>query len=94
MCYVALVGGYEAPPPTPPTPLTSLHGSSLTGSISALSTVYPDLGVIWIDAHADANTPASSPSMHYHGMPAAHLLGWFDPKQPVPVRAPVGAGVR
>ena len=58
-----------------------------TGSISAISTVHPTLGVIWIDAHADANTPASSPSMHYHGMPAAHLLGWFDKKQPVPVRA-------
>lgn len=40
--------------------------------------MYPDLGVIWIDAHADANTPRTSPSAHYHGMPAAHLLGWFD----------------
>ena len=35
-------------------------------------------GVIWVDAHADANTPRSSPSGHYHGMPAAHLLGWFN----------------
>ena len=38
---------------------------------------YPTLGVIWVDAHADANTPGTSPSMHYHGMPAAHLMGWF-----------------
>ena len=38
---------------------------------------YPTLGVIWVDAHADANTPETSPSMHYHGMPAAHLMGWF-----------------
>ena len=30
---------------------------------------YPTLGVIWVDAHADANTPDTSPSMHYHGMP-------------------------
>jgi len=58
--------------------------SIAAGSISALSTVYPDLGVIWIDAHADANTPDTSPSMHYHGMPAAHLLGWFDKTRPVP----------
>jgi len=51
--------------------------SVAAGSISGLSSTYPDLGVIWIDAHADANTPCTSPSMHYHGMPAAHLLGWF-----------------
>lgn len=31
-----------------------------------------------VDAHADANTPATSPSLHYHGMPAAHLMGWFE----------------
>jgi len=43
---------------------------------------YPDLGVIWIDAHADANTPRTSPSAHYHGMPAAHLLGWFEDPLP------------
>jgi len=52
-------------------------------SIAALHKTYPTLGVIWIDAHADANTPASSPSGHYHGMPAAHLMGWFDQDQPV-----------
>ena len=39
--------------------------------------MYPDLGVIWIDAHADANTPSTSLSGHYHGMPAAHIMGWF-----------------
>ena len=31
----------------------------------------------WIDAHGDANTPETSPSLNYHGMPAAHLMGWF-----------------
>lgn len=31
--------------------------------------------VIWIDAHADLNTPASSPSGNVHGMPMAQLLG-------------------
>ena len=33
------------------------------------------VGVIWVDAHADMNTPASSPSGNIHGMPLAALLG-------------------
>lgn len=53
------------------------HGIA-SGSISAMKKVYPDLKIIWIDAHADANTPETSPSGNYHGMPVAHLLGWFD----------------
>ena len=51
--------------------------SVAAGSISAMLKAHPDLCVVWVDAHADANTPVTSPSMHYHGMPAAHLLGWF-----------------
>ena len=39
-----------------------------------------DLAVIWIDAHADLNTPASSPSHHFHGMPLRVLLGEGDAK--------------
>jgi arginase len=33
------------------------------------------IGLIWLDAHADMNTPASSPSGNVHGMPLACLLG-------------------
>lgn len=33
------------------------------------------LGVIWIDAHGDINTPSTSPSGNIHGMPLAALLG-------------------
>ncbi len=33
------------------------------------------LGVIWIDAHADMNTPDSSPSGNIHGMPLAVSMG-------------------
>jgi arginase len=33
------------------------------------------LGVIWIDAHADINTPQTSPSGHVHGMPLAAAIG-------------------
>lgn len=36
---------------------------------------YPDLTVIWVDAHLDANTPATSPSGDFHGMPVAAILG-------------------
>lgn len=33
------------------------------------------IGVIWIDAHADMNTPEISPSGNVHGMPLASCLG-------------------
>ncbi|MCX6635351.1 MAG: arginase, partial [Acidobacteria bacterium] len=33
------------------------------------------LGLIWIDAHADMNTPGSSPSGNVHGMPLACVIG-------------------
>lgn len=33
------------------------------------------VGVIWIDAHGDANRPQTSPSGNVHGMPLAALLG-------------------
>jgi arginase len=33
------------------------------------------IGVIWIDAHADINTPQTSPSGNVHGMPVAALTG-------------------
>ena len=36
---------------------------------------YPDLTVIWVDAHLDANTAATSPSGSFHGMPVAALMG-------------------
>src|SRR5262249_12454918 len=33
------------------------------------------IGLIWLDAHADMNTPETSPSGNIHGMPLACLLG-------------------
>jgi arginase len=33
------------------------------------------VGVIWVDAHGDMNTPSSSTSGNVHGMPLAALLG-------------------
>lgn len=45
--------------------------------ISAYKDLYPDnnLGVIWIDAHADLHTPYTSPSGNMHGMPLGAALG-------------------
>jgi arginase len=34
-----------------------------------------NMGLIWIDAHADMNTPATSPSGNVHGMPLACAIG-------------------
>ena len=36
---------------------------------------HPELSVIWVDAHLDANTPRTSPSGNFHGMPVAALMG-------------------
>lgn len=36
---------------------------------------YPNLTVIWVDAHLDANTAETSPSGNFHGMPVATLMG-------------------
>jgi arginase len=33
------------------------------------------LGLLWVDAHPDLETPAASPDGDLHGMPVAHLLG-------------------
>jgi arginase len=38
------------------------------------------LGLIWMDAHADMNTPRTSPSGNVHGMPLACIIG-AGPKQ-------------
>jgi arginase len=35
-------------------------------------------GLIWMDAHLDAHTMRTTPSMNPHGMPAAALLGYGD----------------
>ena len=34
-----------------------------------------DLGAVWFDAHADLNTPETSPSGNVHGMPLSAVLG-------------------
>src|SRR5580658_1101834 len=62
------------------TPLVLGGDHSLAaGSVSGISEFYrrqgQKIGVIWIDAHSDINTPDTSPSGNVHGMPLASLLG-------------------
>ncbi|MBM4194450.1 MAG: arginase, partial [Gemmatimonadetes bacterium] len=56
----------------------SLAAGSVAGAAAHLAARGERLGVVWVDAHADVNTPASSPSGNIHGMPLAHLLGRGD----------------
>jgi len=53
----------------------SLAAGSIPGVARALRQGGGELGVIWVDAHADMNTPDSSPSGNVHGMPLAACLG-------------------
>jgi arginase len=54
--------------------------SIAAGSVAAsadwvAATTGAPLGLIWVDAHGDMNTPATSESGNVHGMPLAALLG-------------------
>ena len=53
--------------------------SIAAGSVSGVAEFYrrrgEKIGVLWIDAHSDINTPETSPSGNVHGMPLAALLG-------------------
>lgn len=57
----------------------SLAAGSVAGTAMALADRGERLGLIWLDAHADINTPETSLSGNVHGMPVAHLLGLGDP---------------
>ena len=45
------------------------------GSVAGLLDAWGDVGVLWVDAHGDINTPETTPSGNVHGMPVAALLG-------------------
>jgi arginase len=49
------------------------HSMSI-GTVAAAAEEGP-IGLIWVDAHGDFNTPQSSPSGNIHGMPVATLTG-------------------
>jgi arginase len=53
----------------------SLGAGSVAAAASwARTTRGRPIGLLWIDAHGDMNTPATSPSGNVHGMPLAALL--------------------
>jgi arginase len=49
------------------------------GSVAGVASYYQKqgqkIGIVWLDAHSDVNTPESTPSGNIHGMPLAALLG-------------------
>ncbi len=53
----------------------SLAAGSVAATAAHLRRSGGSLGLIWVDAHGDMNTPASSGSGNVHGMPLASLLG-------------------
>lgn len=54
------------------------------GTVSGLARYYRKrgkrIGVLWVDAHTDMNTPETTPSGNIHGMPLAVLLGHGPPE--------------
>ena len=60
-----------------PIVLSGDHSSAL-GTISGIKKALPhqQIGVIWLDAHADLHSPFTSPSGNIHGMPLAAALGF------------------
>jgi arginase len=53
----------------------SVAVGTLSGMARHLRRKRASLGLIWIDAHADMNTPETSPSGNVHGMPLACVTG-------------------
>ncbi len=45
------------------------------GSMTGVTRLHKDIGVLWIDAHADFNTEETTPSGNIHGMILAALAG-------------------
>jgi arginase len=58
--------------------------SIAVGSVSGIAAFAQSrgqkVGVLWVDAHGDINTPETSPSGNIHGMPLAALLGFGAPE--------------
>ena len=57
----------------------SLSIGSIAGAARWAREKDADIGLLWFDAHADMNTPDTTPSGNIHGMPLAASLGYGDP---------------
>ncbi len=55
------------------------HSLSI-GTVSAITTNEDRVGVLWVDAHGDFNTPEITPSGNVHGMSLAALMGLGAPE--------------
>ncbi|MEP7367442.1 MAG: arginase [Acidobacteriota bacterium] len=53
----------------------SVAAGTVAGVASHFRKKKQKIGLIWVDAHADMNTPETSPSGNVHGMPLASLIG-------------------
>jgi arginase len=53
----------------------SLGAGSVGASSDFAAQSGGEIGLLWVDAHGDMNTPATTPSGNVHGMPLAALLG-------------------
>jgi arginase len=53
----------------------SIAAGTVAGTAAHFRAAGSNVGVIWIDAHGDMNTPETSPSGNVHGMPLAATLG-------------------
>ncbi|MDZ7707304.1 MAG: arginase [Trueperaceae bacterium] len=71
---------YRAARGLPPDALPIFLGGDHSVSMGTVAGVADTgrTGLLWIDAHADLNTPDTSPSGNVHGMPVATLLGHGD----------------
>jgi len=54
----------------------SIAVGTVSGIAAACQRQGKKLGLLWIDAHGDINTPETSPSGNIHGMPLATVLGF------------------
>jgi arginase len=80
--------------------------SMAVGTVSGVSEFYrrqgQQIGLLWLDAHSDINTPETSPSGNVHGMPLAALLGFgpaplgsiFHPQPKIAAENTVLIGIR
>src|SRR5882724_3747693 len=58
----------------------SIAVGSISGFASHCRKLNEKPGLIWFDAHADMNTPETTPSGNIHGMPLAVVLGYGAPQ--------------
>lgn len=84
----------------------SIAVGSISGTARAIrERLGREMAVIWVDAHADINTPEMSPSGNIHGMPMAFLtrlareerediFGWLKDEHVISTRKLVYIGLR